>query len=39
MLQDTENPVPHELASHPEAQMKPGGFVAQSRRDTVIYAS
>jgi ATP-dependent RNA helicase DDX23/PRP28 len=39
MLQDTENPVPHELASHPEAQMKPGGFVAQSRRDTVIYVS
>jgi ATP-dependent RNA helicase DDX23/PRP28 len=39
MLQDTENSVPHELASHPEAQMKPGGFVAQSRRDTVIYVS
>jgi len=39
MLQDTENPVPLELATHPEAQMKPGTFVTQSRRETVIYAS
>jgi len=39
MLIDTDNPVPHELSSHPEAQTKPGTFATQSRRDTVIYAS
>jgi len=39
LLQDTDNPVPHELASHPDAQMKLGGFVAKPRKDTVIYAS
>lgn len=40
MLQETNNPVPSELASHPAALTNPKEGPAQkSRRDTIIYAT
>lgn len=39
MLQDTGNQIPHELAHHPDAQLKPGPVLPKAKRDTVIYTS
>lgn len=37
-LEDAKAAVPHQLASHEAAKVKPGSIEAKSRRDTVIFS-